>query len=457
MASIDEQYATGKKLRQQIPRSTHAEFTRSPDLDPVKILTDQDVGRIQSLVPERHSRMGENPFAFYRAGAKLMAADLSGTPTTNLMTQLCGDAHLSNFGWFGSPERQLVFDTNDFDETLPGSFEWDVKRMAASFVIAAQNNGFDAKEQETAALHTVQAYRDAMLQLASQGFLDVWYLGLSATKLQEYFRDQGHKKRAKRVAKGSKKARGKDSEHVLKKLGEVVDGSFRIKSDPPWVVPITEMAPDMEPDRMREIVRYALDEYGHTVPDYLKVLLRKFEVLDFALKVVGVGSVGTRCFIVLLQGRDQQDPLFLQLKEAGDSALAGNFAPSQYSHPGERVVQGQRLMQTSTDIFLGWTTGEGGTTYYVRQLKDMKASVEIEELEPDRMGEYATACATVLAQSHARSGSAATMSGYMGTGKNFAEAVAEFSVKYAEQNDADYKAFSEQVGFGSEAESGTDS
>ncbi|MGI9641588.1 MAG: DUF2252 family protein, partial [Acidimicrobiia bacterium] len=216
MTNIDEQYARGKKLRQQVPRSTHAAFKRSPEVDPVKVLTDQDQGRIPSLIPERHARMGENPFSFYRAGAKLMATDLSGTPTTDIMTQLSGDAHLSNFGWYGSPERRLVFDTNDFDETLPGPFEWDVKRMAASFVIAAQNNGFDPKDQEAAASRAVQSYRDAMLQYASQGYLDVWYMGLSADRVYDLLRDKGQNKRAKRLKKVSKKARRKDSEHVLK-------------------------------------------------------------------------------------------------------------------------------------------------------------------------------------------------------------------------------------------------
>jgi len=457
MTTVDEQYAQGKKLRQQIPRSTHAHFTRSPDVDPVKILTDQDQGRIQSLVPERHARMGENPFAFYRAGAKLMATDLAGTPTTHLTAQLSGDAHLSNFGWYGSPERRLVFDTNDFDETLPASFEWDVKRMAASFVIAAQNNGFDATDQEAAALKAVQSYRDAMLQYASQGYLDVWYLGLSADKVHHALQKQGEGKRAKEVKKASKKARGKDSEHVLRKLGEVVDGQYRIKADPPWVIPASQMDPDMEPEEMRRLVDSVIQNYQQTVADHIKVLIGRYEILDAALKVVGVGSVGTRCYIGLLQGRDQSDPLFLQVKEAGDSALAAFVPPSQYSHSGERVVQGQRLMQTSTDIFLGWVTGEGGTKYYVRQLKDMKASVEVEDLEPDGLQTYATACASVLAHSHSRSGSAATMSGYMGSGKSFAEAVAEFSVKYAAQNDADYKAFAQQVGFGPENDSKGDS
>jgi uncharacterized protein (DUF2252 family) len=452
MTTIDERYQQGKNLRKKVPRSTHAQFTRSPDVDPVKILTGQDKGRIQSLVPIRHARMGENPFAFYRAGAKLMAADLSGTPTTNIMAQLSGDAHLSNFGWYGSPERNLVFDTNDFDETLPGSFEWDLKRLAASLVIAGANNGFDQSDQEASALHCVQSYRDAMLQFASSGYLDVWYLNLSSDKLYDALDQAGKKKKAKKVQKLTTKAKGKDSEHVLEKMGELVDGQYQIKADPPFVIPIDEMNPDMEPHRIKELVAFAMHRYVGTVTDYLKVLIDRYTILDAALKVVGVGSVGTRCYMVLLQGRDQNDPLFLQLKEAEDSALADYFPKSAYHHPGERVVQGQRLMQASTDIFLGWTSSEHDTKYYVRQLKDMKMSVDVEDLGPKRMKRYATACAAVLAHSHARSGDAAVLAGYIGSGNHFAKAVAEFAVKYAAQNDADYKAFGTEVGFGSEAD-----
>ena len=446
-------YEQGKKLREQIPRSSHGEFSRSADVDPVAILTGQNEGRIQTLVPVRYARMGENPFSFYRAGAKLMATDLASTPTTNVTAQLSGDAHLSNFGWYGSPERQLVFDANDFDETLPGSFEWDVKRMAASFVIAGINNGFDASDQEAAAMESVRAYRDAMQRFSGQGYLDVWYLNLSSDKLYETARSEGKKKAAKRVKKVTKKARGKDSEHVLKKLGEQVDGQFRIKSDPPFVISASDMSPDIQPENYRAIVEEVVEQYVSTLPDYMKHLVRRYTLLDFGLKVVGVGSVGTRCFIALLQGRDQDDPLFLQLKEAGDSALAEFFPPSQYSHAGERVVRGQRIMQSSTDSFLGWTTAAAsGHAYYVRQLKDMKMSVDVEDLGPKNMQRYARACAAVLAQSHARSGSASAIAGYMGTGDVFPEAVTEFGVKYAAQNDADYQAFASRVGFPTEQE-----
>jgi uncharacterized protein (DUF2252 family) len=452
MSTVEERYQQGKELRKKVPRSSHAEFTRRPDVDPVKILTDQDEGRIPSLIPVRHARMGENAFAFYRAGAKLMATDLASTPTTNIMAQLSGDAHLSNFGWYGSPERSLVFDANDFDETLPGSFEWDVKRLAASFVIAGINNGLDADDQEAAARESVAAYRDAMLSFASRGYLDVWYLNLSSDKLYGLLKQQGKKKKAKHLAKQAKKARGKDSEHALKKLGEVVDGEMRIKSDPPWVIPVDEMWPDMEPEAIRARVAFSLERYVQTLPDYLKALIGRYEVLDAALKVVGVGSVGTRCYIALLQGRDQQDPLFLQFKEAGDSALADFFPPSRYDHAGQRVVAGQQLMQSATDIFLGWTASETGFDFYVRQLKDMKYSIEIEELGPKDLRQYARGCAAVLAQSHARSGSAAEIAGYIGSGDVFADAVTEFGVAYAAQNESDFRAFENRIGFPGEDE-----
>ncbi|MGI9665813.1 MAG: DUF2252 domain-containing protein [Acidimicrobiia bacterium] len=443
--SIDERYAKGKALRKVIPRSSHQNFVRSPDVDPVALLQSQEVGRLPQLVPIRHERMGENAYAFYRAGAKLMATDLSGTPTTNLMVQASGDAHLANFGWYGSPERNLVFDTNDFDETLPASFEWDVKRLAASFVIACEDNGIDNDDRESVARHAVRAYRDAMNQFASSGYLDTWYAHISADRVLDEV--QGSKKDTKRMSKMAKKAKRKDSRHVLSKLAEEVDGEFRILDDRPWLVPSRVMGELVASDDVSEVVEEALDSYLETVSPYMKTLLSRYTIVDAALKVVGVGSVGTRCFIVLLQGRDSGDPLFLQLKEANDSVLTDFFPDSEYEHNGERVVQGQRLMQTNTDSFLGWTTSRAGAQYYVRQLKDMKASVDIEDFGPKRMKRYATACSWTLAQCHARSGDAAVLSGYMGTGDVFADAVTGFAVACAVQNGKDWKQFAEQVGF----------
>jgi uncharacterized protein (DUF2252 family) len=441
MQSTKERHQKGKDLRKQIPRSSHGQFERQASVDPVAILLAQDEGRVQRLVPIRHQRMGESAYAFYRAGAKLMAIDLATTPTTNLMAQLCGDAHLANFGWYGSPERDLVFDVNDFDETLPGSFEWDLKRMAASFAIASADNGFDDDDSRKSAAASVTAYRDEMAKFAKDGFLDLWYRQVSADEILDDLEADGKTKQAKRVSKKAKKARGKDSMHVLGKLTETVDGETLIKSDPPFVVPLREMTPDVKPADIERLVHEVLVAYVDSVPDHFAVLLRRYRFVDLAFKVVGVGSVGTRCFIVFLEGRDASDPLFLQIKQAEKSALETHFPPSAYDHSGHRVVEGQQLMQTSSDIFLGWTSAVEGHQYYVRQLKDMKASVDVESLGPKEMRNYAKACGSTLARSHSRSGDPAVMSGYMGSGEVFADAITEFAVAYAAQNKADYQAF----------------
>jgi len=392
--------------------------------------------------------MGESAYAFYRAGAKLMATDLSGTPTTNLMVQACGDAHLANFGFYGSPSRRLVFDINDFDETLPASFEWDLKRLAASFVIASADNGIDPADREAIAAHCVGHYRDSMLQFASQGLLDVWYAHVDVEDVIEEFRREGKKKYVKTAEAFKEKAKRQDSRKVLDKLTERVDGRNRITPDPPFIVRLSDLDPVLlPPDDADAIVRSVLATYAETMQDHLASLFRRFEPVDAALKVVGVGSVGTRCFIVLLEGRDESDALFLQVKEAGPSVLEGPFAPSAYDHHGRRVVEGQRAMQTVSDLFLGWTHGPVGTHYFVRQLKDMKASLPIENFGPKRMKRYAELCAWTLAQCHARTGDPVLLSGYMGSGEVFADAVTEFAVAYAAQNDADFEEFSDRVGF----------
>jgi uncharacterized protein (DUF2252 family) len=387
--------------------------------------------------------MGESAYAFYRAGAKLMAIDLATTPTTNLMAQLCGDAHLANFGWYGSPERDLVFDVNDFDETLPGSFEWDLKRMAASFAIASADNGFDEKGRRKSAAASVNAYRDAMSQLAKEGFLDVWYTQVSADQVLDALQADGETKLAKHASKQVEKARGKDSMHVLGKLTEKVDGQYRIKSDPPFVVPLRDMAEELglDTDDVQQLVKKVIAQYVESVPDHFAVLLRRYEIVDVAFKVVGVGSVGTRCFIVFLEGRDGSDPLFIQIKQAERSVLESHFPPSAYDHSGRRVVEGQQLMQSSSDIFLGWMSAIKDHQYYVRQLKDMKASVDVAALGPKDMRKYAKACGSTLARSHSRSGDPAVISGYMGSGDVFADAITDFAVAYAAQNKADYQAF----------------
>ena len=455
MSNLDERYERGKALRKEYPRSTHAIFERAPDVDPVQILLSQDVGRLEKLVPIRHQRMAEDSFAFYRAGAKLMATDLANTTTTGLMVQASGDAHLSNFGWYGSPERHLVFDTNDFDETHLGSFEWDVKRLATSFALAARSNGFDGADAEEVTRHCVQEYRDAMLQFASLGVLDVWYAQLSADRLLDDVRKSGSKKHVKRIEKGISKARSKDSQHVLGKLAEKDGDSYRIKEDYPWVIPVRTLGHLVDPDTARSTANAGWINYLETLPHHTRVLARRFEMIDVALKVVGVGSVGTRCWIILFQGRDEEDPLFLQMKEAGASVLEETFGASRYPLPGQRVVEGQKLMQTSSDIFLGWITSTlSGHNYYIRQLKDMKYSAEIEDFGPNRLKRYGSACAWTLAQCHARSGDPAMLAGYIGSGDVFADSITQFAFAYAAQNDADYAAFMEQVIEPEEGEAG---
>ena len=442
MLGVEERYEAGKELRKEYPRSTHAEFRRRGDIDPTAVLLGQDVGRIDTLVPVRHRRMAEDAFAFFRAGAALMAADLGSTTTTGLMVQASGDAHVGNFGFYGSPERDLVFDANDFDETLRASFEWDLKRLAASVVIAARDNGFDAKDQEQAALHAVREYRDAMAQFASLGLLDVWYAHYSAGRLLEQLRAAGKERKAREAEHLIEKAKAKDSRHVLRKLAEKVGGGYRIKDEPPWLVPIRSMGDLYPPDRIQALVESQFESYIDTLPANVATLARKYTFVDAALKVVGVGSVGTRCFVLLLSGRDEEDPLFLQVKEASPSVLAPRFGGDPHGHEGQRVVEVQRLMQATSDVFLGWLTGgTSGRQYYVRQLKDMKASVDISQLDPRAMRRYVGACAWTLAQSHARSGDAVTLAGYMGSGDVLAEAITEFALAYADQNRSDYKAF----------------
>lgn len=449
MPSLEARYAQGKRLREVVPRSSHAEFERRPDLEPVALLLSQDDDRIAGLVPVRHSRMGESPYTFYRAGAKLMAADLAATPTTNLIVQASGDAHLANFGWYGSPERQLVFDANDFDETLPASFEWDVKRLVASIVIAARDNGFDSGEREQVARHCAEQYRDAMRSYAASGVLEVWYAYRSARDVLSRLEQEVEAKRHRKLVKGARKARQRDSRHVLRRLAEKADGEHRIREDPPWILPARTLREriDADPEEVRQSVRDVMSDYVTSLPDHVAYLLREYELVDVALKVVGVGSVGTRAYVALLMGRTDDDPLFLQVKEASPSVLEEHFGASPYEHHGERVVQGQRLMQTASDIFLGWTSGElSHRDFYVRQFKDMKASARIEEYDVALMKIYASACAWTLAQSHARSGDPVAVAGYVGSGHVFPEALTAFAVAYERQNAADYKAFTAHVG-----------
>jgi uncharacterized protein (DUF2252 family) len=442
---MEERIAAGRALRKSVPRSSQADFKRDPSLDPVDLLLSQEKGRISSLIPVRRARMAESAFSFYRAGALLMATDLGPTPRTGLLVQCSGDAHVSNFGWYGSPERTLVFDANDFDETMRGAWEWDLKRLVASFVIASQDNGFTWKDQRKAAMAASRSYRDAMNKFASQDVLETWYTHISADKILERLLAEGREKGARRARKMVKKASRKNSSHVLGKIGESVDGHWRIVDDPPFVVPLRSVEFLADFGDVEEIVGAVTESYVDSVRPAIRVLVTKYTMIDVAIKVVGVGSVGTRCFIAMLEGNTPDDILFLQVKQAERSVLENEFGMSSLPHHGQRVVEGQRLMQTTSDIMLGWTTAENGHQYYVRQLKDMKASPELDEFDPDDMISYANVCGTVLAHAHARGGDPVSIAAYIGTGDVFADAVSDFGIVYAAQNALDYQAFLDRM------------
>ena len=388
--------------------------------------------------------MAKSPFAFYRGAAKLMAIDLTGTPVTGLNAQICGDAHLSNFGVFGSPERDLVFDVTDFDETLPGPWEWDVKRLAASLVIAARHNGHSARDAEESAIEVGAAYRTAIASMADMSYLDACYAHVTVDDIQRAFDTVWSKKRRKASESFERKTRSKDSHHALKKLTESDDGrsSFRIAHQPGLVIPLRDLPQSDDTDRLRERVTAAYAEYRRTVPDHHQTLLNRYTLADVALKVVGVGSVGTRCFIVLLRGKDDADPLFLQVKEAGPSVLEDHLAPSAHASHGQRVVAGQRLMQAASDSFLGWTHDTAsGHHFYWRQLKDMKASPQVDGATVKELHSFAGLTGWTLARAHARSGDAEAIAGYLGSGDVFDKAIASFAPGYADTNERDHKKF----------------
>ena len=457
---VEERRAHGKASRRQSPLSDHAGWTPAADRpDPVALLEEQNATRERDLVPVRHGRMLVSPFTFYRGAAKIMADDLKATPRAGLTTQLCGDAHLSNFGVFASPERALMFDLNDFDETLPGPFEYDVKRMSASFTIAARNNGFTKAQTLDATLASVRAYREAMSEFAQMRTMDIWYAHLSEQELMAAIdvavgseKGKTQKKAATGAAKAARKnalkARTRDSLQALSKLAERVDGEYRIVSQPPIVIPARELSASfgMSADAVQHAVKEQFRSYRATLQDDRRHLLERFEVIDVARKVVGVGSVGTRAFIVLLQGRDQQDPLFLQVKEATASVLEDHLPKSRYRQPGERVVQGQRMMQAASDIYLGWTKGvEANRFLYWRQLRDMKGSAIVESLQPFGLTFYARQCGWTLARAHARSGDPVAVAAYLGKSDEFDRSITDFSQRYADQNEQDYQAFADSV------------
>ena len=452
--SVAERVARGKAARNEVPRAGHALFEPlSTRADPVELLERQAKTRVPELVPIRYGRMLVSPFTFYRGAASIMANDLASTPRSGLTVQCCGDAHLSNFGVFASPERQLVFDVNDFDETLPGPWEWDVKRLAVSMLIAARDNGFQAKEQDRIVLDTVGRYRTAMAEFAGMPNLEVWYSHLDIDSVVKEFGSQYKPKLVKRADKQIAKARTKDSMTAFSKLTEVVDGKARIVDQSPLIVPLEQLAAGGERDEIVEGLHQLLRDYRATLEFDRRILLEQFALSDLARKVVGVGSVGTRAYIALMLGRDGQDPLFLQMKEAEASVLEEFLGPSEFSNHGERVVVGQRLMQASSDIFLGWLhveTGLDGKSrdFYARQLKDWKGSAEIEQMVPKAMAAYGTLCGWTLARAHARSGDRIAIAAYLGNGDSFDRAIVEFSKAYADQNERDYQALTAAVNSG---------
>jgi uncharacterized protein (DUF2252 family) len=449
--TVDERIARGKQARAEFPRSSHAACGFPADRpDPVALLEGQALTRVPELVPIRYGRMLVSPFTFYRGAAKIMAADLASTPRSGLRVQCCGDAHLSNFGVFASPERRLVFDINDFDETLPGPWEWDVKRLAASMLIAARDNGFGTKDQDRIVLDTVGQYRTAMREFAGMTNVAVWYARLEMESLVQRFARQFKRAQVKRTERNLAKAQTRDSMSAFSKLTERVNGRAEIVDQSPLIVPLRVLVPGAERDEVFEWLHYLLREYRDTLQHDRRVLLEQFELTDFARKVVGVGSVGTRAWIALMLGRDGDDPLFLQLKEAEASVLEEHLGKSEFANHGERVVTGQRLMQATSDIFLGWVhvaTGLDGAArdFYGRQLKDWKGSAEIDQMVPDGMSAYGKLCGWTLARAHARSGDRIAIASYLGGGDVFDRAILEFSRAYADQNERDYQALSDAV------------
>jgi uncharacterized protein (DUF2252 family) len=479
--SVEDRRAIGERARENTPISAQADWEPAGGRpDPVELLMQQNATREADLVPVRHGRMTVSPFTFYRGAAKVMATDLATTPMAGLVVQLCGDAHLSNFGGFASPERRLLFGLNDFDETLPGPFEYDLKRMAASFTIAAHNNLFAPADVRAVTVESVKAYRLGMAEFSAMRTLDIWYANMSEADIREAVRavkeasvdakpskrKTGKKKGASKAARADavlveravksmnktlRKAHTRDSLGALPKFAEFVDGRHRIVSQPPVIIPLRDLAAsyEMTPEQARDAVEEQFRAYKATLSNDRRQLLDRFTIVDMARKVVGVGSVGTRAFMVLLQGRDNADPLFLQVKEATASVLEDHLPKSRYSTPGQRVVEGQRLMQAASDIFLGWTRGVQANRYfYWRQLRDMKASAAVEFMSPVGMTFYARMCGWTLARAHARSGDPIAIAEYLGHNDAFDNAIADFSARYADQNQRDYDTFVKAIADG---------
>jgi len=450
-----ERAAKGKAARAEVPRDSHAVFDPGPDRpDPIALLEEQATTRVPELVPVRYGRMMVSPFTYYRGAALPMAADLATTPVSGLAVQACGDAHLSNFGVFGSAERHLVFDVNDFDETLPGPWEWDVKRLAASLEVAGRGNGFAGKERRAIVAATAASYRQAMRSFAGMTNLEVWYARADIEELRTQLEPQLKARQRKQVDQGMAKARTRDSMQEVAKLTRLVDGRPRIIADPPLIVPVDQLTPDeMDRASIEAQVAELLGKYRRTLETDRRILIDQFEFCDLARKVVGVGSVGTRCWIALMLGRDTNDPLFLQVKEAEASVLSRYVGASRHANQGQRVVAGQRLMQATSDIFLGWQRNPAGfdgkaRDFYVRQLRDWKFSVNIESMVPRGMRIYGELCGWTLARAHARSGDRIAIASYLGGADAFDKAISQFAVAYADQNEKDHQSLVDAVASG---------
>jgi uncharacterized protein (DUF2252 family) len=435
-----ERADAGKAARKRIPRTSHAAFEPAPGRDPMAILAAQEEDRLQNLVPLRHERMAESAFAYYRGTPAVMAFDLGSTPRSDIIVQASGDAHISNFGLFASPERTLVFDTNDFDETLPGPWEWDVKRLAASVVIAGRANGFSPARVRESTMGAVRGYRQWMARYAGMRLLEVWYASITDADIREAAEATGLMAGRAGVARRQNleaifsKARRRDGMRAFESLTAVVDGRRVVLEDPPVVTRVDAAGQEAALEK-------TFTDYRATMPEHRRDFLERYRFVDVALKVVGVGSVGTRCFIIVLQGRDENDPLILQAKEATASVMEPHLQPSLHDHHGKRVVVGQQLMQGTSDIFLGWTRGPGGRDFYIRQLWDMKGSVDTAALQAPGLTFYGSICGWALARAHARTGDAAAISAYLGTSDTFDAAIADFAETYADVNARDHAAY----------------
>jgi uncharacterized protein (DUF2252 family) len=447
---VEERRALGKSLRKQVPRSSHGEWAPAAERpNPISLLEGQDKGRLQHLLPIKYGRMLASPFAFLRGSAVVMASDLAATPVTGSQVVLCGDAHLSNFGIFATPERDLVFDINDFDEAYPGPWEWDLKRLAASAAVAGRENGFKEKDCRRLAMLVSQAYRKTMRRFSDASILDVWYFHVDTDAVLQLFETYAAKS-AKQAQKTISKAEARTSERTMQKLTEVVDGRRQFINDPPLVQRLSDLLTEEQKGQItQQDVEDFWSAYIRSLPEERSLLLRRFRIADAALRVGGVGSVGTRCTISLLEGDAENDAIILQQKEVGPSALAAFLPEKKFSSQAQRVVVGQRAIQAVSDIFLGWNSNlKTGNQFYWRQLKDKKGSFKMQKLDYKGMGTYLAVCATCLARAHARTGDASVIIGYMGSGAVFDEAIGDFSVAYADQTERDYQTLLEAVDTG---------